>query len=153
MAKVIDLEGYRSSLKKAQESVSRASPQERVKVEADESIRLIGLQSEIIEALLNDIALLAGKYKEMESQFVMVSAQAYLSLEILKEKGVLTEEELKAKWSELMTSIEDQEKGETEQSQPPPVVDIPGSYQPNEEDLARILDGEDPAKVFAGKFD
>lgn len=153
MAKVIDLEGYRESLKKAQEKVSKASGEERVRIEADESLSLIKLQGEIIEALLNDIALLAGKYKEIESQFVFVSAQAYLSLELMKEKGVVTEEELKTQWAELMQRVNPQEEQEeAETSAPPPPVDIPGTYEPNDEDMSRILAGEDPEEVFRGKF-
>lgn len=147
--KIVNLEEYR----KKRETIQKMS-EDKSNVNIDEVLEFSAQQGEIVEALLNDISLLMAQHIDIQNQFKIVSAQSFLALEVLQEKGVIMEEELQGRWDALMEKIVPaEERAQEQQAEAPPLPPIPdGSYEPTEEDLTRILHGEDPEAVFAGKF-
>jgi len=148
--KIVNLEDYR---------VKKANIQEMAKhpenLNVEEVLEFSAQQGEIVEALLNDIAMLTGKHVDLQNQFKIVSAQAFLSLQILQDKDIIMEEELHGRWSDLMKQVmpEEEERVEKTNGTPPIPGNIPGAYEPTDEDMGRILQGEDPMDVFAGRFE
>ena len=154
--KLVNLEDFKKTRTEVKElAASRDDP----------LFKLVAQQSEIIEALLNDISLLVGKQVDLQNQFAIVSAQSYLGLKILQDKEIILEEELNGRFQELMSQITPVEERATKQEAIALAPDsfkenlnenqqkIPGAYSPSDLDVGRILTGEDPAVVFAGKFD
>lgn len=157
MPKVIDLNSYK---KQREELVQEAKNLVNVKDNLSDAeklavkqARLIEQQSQVMDALLNDIALLVGKHIELQNQFMIVSAQAYLAIQVLKDKGVILSEELEARWADLMAKVLSQDDQQTEMKeeapqQPHPLVEKLGAYEPTQEDVNRILAGEDSRSVL-----
>jgi hypothetical protein len=149
---IVDLEGYRKMKAEIQEMAKHPAD-----MSMEEVLAFSAQQGEIVEALLNDIALLTGKHIDLQNQFKIVSAQAYLAIQILQDKEVIMEEELHGRWSKLMEQImpegmEEEEQAAEEERVAASAV-FPGGYEPTDEDLGRILNGEDPEAVFAGKLE
>lgn len=67
-----------------------------------ESANLVEQQHALMEALTNDILMLAKTYTEMQHQVMMISGQAFLALDVLKEKGLITPDELQARWDSVV---------------------------------------------------
>ncbi len=63
---------------------------------------VIDEQYALLQALTRDILLLAQTYKEAQVNMTMVSAQAFLIMEVIKEKGLCTSEELQSRWQKLL---------------------------------------------------
>jgi hypothetical protein len=146
--KIVDLEDYRKKKAEIQEMAKHKKD-----LNVDEVLEFSAQQGEIVEALLNDIALLTGKHIDLQNQFKIVAAQAFLSLQLLQEKGVVMEEELHGRWEDLMKQVVPDEAKQKEPQRPPIPANLPGAYEPSDEDMGRILNGEDPDVVFAGKFE
>jgi hypothetical protein len=147
--KIVDIETYRKHKKHVEEMSKK-----KTDLDMDEVLQFSSEQGEIIEALLNDIALLTGKHVDLQNQFQIVSAQAYLALQFLQEKGIVMEEELHGRWAALLKKIAGEGAEEEQQPQRPPIpANLPGAYEPTDEDMARIIAGEPPEVVFAGRFD
>lgn len=68
------------------------------------STELMNAQHDLLQALTGDILKLVKSHNEMQAQQSMVSGQAYLALEILKEKGLATSDELQTRWEEIVRS-------------------------------------------------
>lgn len=156
MPKVIDLNSYK---KQREELVQETKNLVNIKDNLSDAeklavrqARLIEQQSQVMDALLNDIALLVGKHIELQNQFMIVSAQAYLAIQVLKDKGVILPEELEARWADLMAKVLSQDDQQTEMKeapqQPHTLVEKLGAYEPTQEDTNRILAGEDPRSVL-----
>lgn len=147
--KIVDIETYRKHKKHVEEMSKK-----KIDINMDEVLEFSSEQGEIIEALLNDIALLTGKHVDLQNQFQIVSAQAYLALQFLQEKEIVMEEELHGRWESLMKKISGEEEATEQKPQRPPIpANLPGAYEPTEEDMARIAAGEPVESVLAGKFD
>ena len=58
------------------------------------------------DALVKDMRLLVQRQTEMQQQFMYVSGQAFLALEILKKKGICTPEELEEEWQKIAEKVE-----------------------------------------------
>lgn len=108
MSNVTDIASMR---KKRQELEKQA---ERVKKGSDkltrgelseafvQSAELVQQQYELLEALTQDILMLAKTYTEMQHQVMLISGQAFLALDLMKEKGLVTPEELQARWDSVV---------------------------------------------------
>ncbi len=58
-------------------------------------------QADLINGMMSDMSIMAHNYQQMQDQALQVSGQAYLSLEMLKEKGICNAEEIHVKWKEI----------------------------------------------------
>lgn len=160
MPKVIDLDKYKEQREELRKEVKKLSSLHNTELGHVENLaireaRLLEAQAEVLDALLNDISMLVGRHLEMQNQFIVVSAQAFLALQILREKNIIMPEELQARWEGLMKKTmgeEDQVATETTNKEASQavnqLVEQLGGYEPTEEDIHRILEGEDPQSVF-----
>lgn len=59
-------------------------------------------QSDLIAELMQEQVLATESFMKLQEQCSMISLQAYVALEILKEKGVATPEEVSAMWQKVI---------------------------------------------------
>lgn len=78
--------------------------------------KLVEHQSTILNELLTSTAMLNTSVNNIQDQFMYVSGQAYLSLEILKSKGIITAAEVETLWNQII-----EEKINSQQSSNIPV--------------------------------
>lgn len=64
--------------------------------------KVIDQQSELLVYLVANQQQFVEKFKQIQGQFLYVSGQAYLSLEILKDKGVISPEEVESMWQGVL---------------------------------------------------
>ena len=62
------------------------------------------------DALVKDMRLLVQRQTEMQQQFMYVSGQAYLALEMLKKRGICTPEEVEEEWQKIAEKVEKTDK-------------------------------------------
>lgn len=58
--------------------------------------------TKLVEVSAMNIADLAQRQLNMQEQFLLVSGQAYLALELLKQKGICSEDEVKDAWTKIL---------------------------------------------------
>lgn len=58
--------------------------------------------SSLVEISAANIADLAQRQLEMQQQFMLVSGQAYTSLEIMRQKNICTDDDIKNTWEQIL---------------------------------------------------
>lgn len=64
--------------------------------------KLLKTQSKSVVALMNDVSLLIQSHELMKEQFTHISCQSFLALQMIKEKGLVTKEEIEKAWLTLV---------------------------------------------------
>lgn len=64
--------------------------------------KLVEQQSNVLNAVMLDMTLLVERHTEMQQQFVYVSGQAFLAIQMLKEKNICSPEEIETAWQQMV---------------------------------------------------
>lgn len=106
MDNVTDFLAYKESRKKVESLLASADVSKLSANELSVIVQSLGKlttqQSDILQTLMIDLTLLVERQQEMQQQFMYVSGQAYLALQLLKEKNVCTPEEVETAWQTMV---------------------------------------------------
>ena len=106
MDNVTDFLAYRESKKKVESLLAAADVTKLGHTELAQLVQSLGKlveqQSSVLNALMLDLTLLVQRQTEMQQQFMYVSGQAYLAIQFLREKGIVTPEEVETAWQQMV---------------------------------------------------
>ncbi len=106
--KVVDLAKVRSKRAELQNTAARvkSGKDKLTRGELSDAFtrasELVDEQYQLLQAMASDILKLANGYSEMQDHAAMIAAQTFLALEMMKEKGLCTSEELQTKWETVV---------------------------------------------------
>lgn len=106
MDNVTDFLAYRESKKKVESLLAAADVTKLGHTELAQLVQSLGKlveqQSSVLNALMLDLTLLVQRQTEMQQQFMYVSGQAYLAIQFLREKGIVSPEEVETAWQKMV---------------------------------------------------
>lgn len=106
--KVVDLMAFKAEAKKVKELLktdTSALSQKELSMLVQSLGKLVDQQTALLNQMMLDMTLLTHNFAGMQNQFLLVSGQAYVALELLKEKSVCTPEDIDAKWQAIENRI------------------------------------------------
>lgn len=130
MDNVTDFIAYRKSKEQVESILNGVDTSKLSVIELGEIVKLLGKvnkqQSELLTALTNDMTLMVNRFAEMQQQFLLVSGQAYIALQMLKDKGICSPEEVETAWDHMVSEkiLAPQGLDEVDQEEPH-VADTP----------------------------
>lgn len=106
--KVVDLLAYRQQARGLKELLAADTSklsQKELSALVQSLGKVVDQQTSLLNQMMMDLTLLTHNFAGMQNQFLLVSGQAYVSLELLKSKGVCTPEEIDELWSQIEKKI------------------------------------------------
>ncbi len=71
----------------------------------DAVVNLVFQQSELLDTLLKNLVLISNQHRDLQEQVIYLSGQNYLALQIMKEKSLITEEEVAIIWQDVKQKL------------------------------------------------
>ena len=106
--KVVDLISYRAKargVKDLMKTDTSKLSQKELNVLVTTLGELVQQQTDLLNQSMIDLTLLNHNLAGMQNQFLLVSGQAHVALEMLKKKGICTPEEIDDIWQDLEKRI------------------------------------------------
>jgi hypothetical protein len=64
--------------------------------------KLVQQQSDLLNTVMLDMTLLVERMQDMQQQFIYISGQAYLGIQMLREKNICSPEEIETAWAQIV---------------------------------------------------
>ena len=108
---IVDLLSYRQQARGIKDLLSADTSklsQKELSILVQSLGKLVEQQTSLLNQMMLDLTLLTHNFAGMQNQFLLVSGQAFVCLEMLKLKGICTPEDIDSMWEQVEKRINGQ---------------------------------------------